>query len=335
MRVRFAIVCAFVAAFALAARARADEIQFTNGDKLTGKIVKLADGKLTVDSTVAGKVDVKWTDIATMSSDEPVTVVLDDGRSVTETLGPSEPGQVKAGGETIALSNTAKLNPEPVQWHGNAVVAARFDRGNTVGDNFDGTVGAVRRSEVDRITLGAGYSAAESMDSDGTGKHADKSKAFGAGQYDYFFEPQGYGYGNLRAEKDRFADLNLRLTTGLGLGYQWIETETTKFNTEAGLSYISEHLHDSSDNNYLAARIAWHLDWSFYPDLTFFQYTNWYPSLYHISKDQLVEAQTGLRYKLWGDFFGESKILWIWDTTPAQGKKQEDLSYIVGIGYGF
>src|SRR5262249_47533428 len=151
------------------------------------------------------------------------------------------------------------------------------------------------------------------------------------GQYDYFFQPKTYGYGNLRAEKDRFADLNLRLTTGVGLGYQWVETETLKFNTEAGISYISEHLHGDDDNNYAAARIAWNLDWTLYPALTFFQYTRWYPSLERIS-DHLVETQTGLRYKLWGNFFGESKIVWTWDTTPAEGKRHEDLSYILGIG---
>lgn len=318
----------------LAVHARADEVVFTNGDKVTGKIVKLDAGKLTIDGTVAGKIDVKWTDIATMSSDEPVTLVLDNGQAVTAPLTTAEAGSVRAGDQTVELAQTAKVNPEPVQWHGNALIAARFDRGNTVGDNFDGSADAVRRSEIDRITFGAGYSASEAQDADQTGKHASRSKAFGMTQYDYFFQPQLYGYGNLRAEKDRFADLNLRLTTGVGLGYQWYDTDTFKFNTEGGFSYISEHLHGSPDNDYAAVRLAWNLDWIFYAGVTFFQYTRWYPSLQALD-DQLVETQTGLRYKLWGNFFGESKILWTWDTTPAEGKKQKDLSYIIGIGYGF
>jgi len=326
-------VCSLVLAL-LSVQARGDEVQFTNGDKLSGKIVKLDAGKLTVDSAVAGKVEVKWADIATLASDEPVTLVLDDGQVVNDKLVAAEPGNVTAGGETIQLASTAKVNPEPVQWHGNALIAARFDRGNTVGDNFDGSADAVRRSELDRITLGAGYSAAEAQDADQTGKHATRSRAFGMTQYDYFFQPQLYGYGNVRAEKDRFADLNLRLTTGLGVGYQWFDTETLKFNTEGGISYISEHLHDSPDNNYAAVRFAWNLDWIFYSGVTFFQYTRWYPSLQALD-DQLIETQTGLRYKLWGNFFGESKILWTWDTTPAEGKKQKDLTYIIGIGYGF
>jgi len=44
---------------------------------------------------------------------------------------------------------------------------------------------------------------------------------------------------------------------------------------------------------------------------------------------------TGARYKPWGSFFGESKLLWVWDSTPAEGKRQVDIAYLLGIGYGF
>ena len=38
---------------------------------------------------------------------------------------------------------------------------------------------------------------------------------------------------------------------------------------------------------------------------------------------------------LFGDFFGESKVLWTWDSTPADDKTRQDLSVILGLGYGF
>lgn len=321
--------------------ARADEIQFSNGDKLTGTITKLADGKLAFDSKVAGKITIDWKDVATLSSDAPVTVVLDGGQVVVDKLLPAEPGSVKTAGnaeissQTIVLASAAKLNPEPVQWHGNLVAGAEFDRGNTVGDSFNTSLDAVRRSEFDRITFGAGYAAAESQDDDETGKHATKSRMFGAVQYDYFFQPKVYGYVNSRGDKDRFADLALRFTAGVGAGYQWVETDTLKFNTEAGISWVSENYsNDTPDNDYAAARVAWNLDWILYPDLTFFQYTRWYPSLQQLS-DHLIETNTGLRYKLWGNFIGESKVTWTWDTTPAEGKKHADLIYLFGFGYSF
>jgi hypothetical protein len=71
-----------------------------------------------------------------------------------------------------------------------------------------------------------------------------------------------------------------------------------------------------------------------YSGLTFFQKTKFYPSLERW-EDQLIDTSTGLRYKIFGNFFGESRVDWIWDRTPAPGKKENDLAFIVGIGYGF
>jgi putative salt-induced outer membrane protein YdiY len=253
----------------------------------------------------------------------------------------SEPGSVRTQGsdkvtaQTIVLASAAKFNPEPVAWHGTAVAGADISRGNTVKTAATANLAAVRRSELDRITVGAGYTGERSQDADETGTHTTQRNAFGSLQYDYFLSKKWYAYVNARGESDGIADLSLRFTAGAGAGYQWIETDTLKWATEAGVSWISENYsNDTPNNNYAAVRLASNLDWVLYPGLTFFQYTRWYPSLEALD-DQLVDTATGLRYKILGNFFGESKVLWVWDTTPARGKKQVDLSYLLGIGYGF
>jgi putative salt-induced outer membrane protein YdiY len=338
---RFRLALALCALSLISALARADEIQFTNGDKLTGKVVKMKDGKLGFDSKMAGTIAVNWADVATLSTDEPVTVQLEGGEILVDKLVAAEPGTVKTAGsesvtqQTIPLASAAKVNPEPVEWKGAVLAGAELARGNTNKNAATVGIDAVRRSELDRITFGAGYASEETEDADEVGRHSTKRKMFGALQYDYFFTKQLYGYGNARGEKDGPAELALRFTAGVGGGYQWIETDTLKWNTEAGLSWVSESFTDATPNNdYLALRLASNLDWVLYPGLTFFQYTRWYPSLEALD-DQLVEASTGLRYKIWGDFFGESKVVFVWDSTPAESKRQEDLTYILGIGYSF
>lgn len=57
-------------------------------------------------------------------------------------------------------------------------------------------------------------------------------------------------------EHDKFADLNLRTTTGLGPGYQIFETERTRLSVEGGASYIWENFDSSTNNDYVAARWA-------------------------------------------------------------------------------
>jgi putative salt-induced outer membrane protein YdiY len=321
--------------------ARADEVQFTNGDRLTGKVLSLADGKLSFESKIAGKVEIKWEDVATFSSEEPVTIVLEDKSVIVDKVALAEPGTVRTLGtssisaQTVSLANAQKLNPEPVQWKGTAVAGATFDRGNTRRDSGNAAIDAVRRAEKDRITFNARYVAEKTRDNDTGDDVTTKRNLFGNLQYDLFFRPKWYMYATASGEKDGPADLALRFITGVGLGYQFYETETFKLNLEAGPTWVSENYTDDTPNNdYIAVRVGWNLDWVMYPGVSFFHNGRAYPSL-ESRYDQLVETKTGLRYKLWGDFFGESKVLWTWDSTPADDKKRQDLSVILGLGYGF
>lgn len=48
----------------LSAAVNADEVQFTNGDRLSGKVLGLSDGKLSFDSKLAGKLEIAWSGLA-------------------------------------------------------------------------------------------------------------------------------------------------------------------------------------------------------------------------------------------------------------------------------
>jgi uncharacterized protein DUF481 len=349
MHTRFMLaLCAAITALSL--HARADEIQFTNGDKLTGTIVKLKDGKLGFKSNMAGAIDVNWSDVATLSSDTPVTLQLQGGSIVVDKLVASEPGTVKTAGndklvqQTIQLASTEKLNPEPVEWHGTVIAGVDVERGNTVKTGANAKVDAVRRSEQDRITFGAEYDGEQTGAAGSREQETTERKLKGLLQYDYFFTKKLFGYTNATGEKDGVANLALRFTAGAGGGYQWYETDTFKWNTQLGLSWISENYtlttHDQligtpdPDRDYIAARLASDLSYVLYPGLSFFQKTAFYPSLERW-EDQLLVTSTGIRYKLFGNFYGESRVDWTWDRTPAPGKLENDVAYIIGIGYGF
>lgn len=334
-------LAALCALLLLAVGARADEVQFANGDRLTGKVVALKDGKLVLDSKLAGKVTVAWADVATFTTDEPITLQLSDDSVIVDKVVAAEPGTVKTAGtsqitsQTISLANAVKVNPEPVAWHGTLVAGATFDRGNTHRTAGVANIDAVRRAELDRITFGAGYQGERTRDADTGDDVTTKSQEFIGLQYDLFFAPKWYMLATSRAEKDRVSGLDLRLTTGVGLGYQFVETEELEANIELGPTWVSEHYEDGeNDNDYVAARVAWNLDWMFYDGVSFFHHGRALPSM-EDWQDQFVATDTGFRYKLWGSFFGESKVHWEWDSTPAEDKKRQDLTVILGLGYGF
>ena len=164
----------------------------------------------------------------------------------------------------IALKDVAKINPPPVKWTGSIVGNALITTGNSETENFGLSVSAVRRSEIDRITLGGAYYYGRQKEKDTDKDETTVDNWFVAGKYDYFLTKQLYLYGATRVEQDQIADLDLRLTIGGGVGYQWFETPTFNFNTEAGLAWVYEQFTNNGTDDHLAARLAYHLDWTPY-----------------------------------------------------------------------
>ncbi len=60
----------------------ADQITMKDGDRITGDIVKKDGDNITVKSKNFGTVTLKWADVATVKSDEPLNVTLAGGKTV-------------------------------------------------------------------------------------------------------------------------------------------------------------------------------------------------------------------------------------------------------------
>src|SRR4030043_2067029 len=70
-----------------------DEIQLKNGDRISGKIQHLVDGKLVFKADVAGPVTVELSNIQTLSSDDPIEVNLKDKTGFTQKVSSAEAGR--------------------------------------------------------------------------------------------------------------------------------------------------------------------------------------------------------------------------------------------------
>src|SRR5882672_10674029 len=234
------LACALTLSLVVAGRAAADEILFLNGDRLSGKIVSADGGKLTIKSETAGVVTVDLAKVKTFSTDEPIVIKTGDTTLSSKVTGGAD-GTVQvvpvAGGtpQVITLKDVAKINPPPVKWTGSFVANAMITTGNSETENFGVSLNAVRRSEIDRITLAGAYYYGRQEDKDTGKKDTTIDNWFILGKYDYFLTKQLYLYGSTRVEQDNIADLDLRLTISAGPGYQWYETPTFNLSAEAGL----------------------------------------------------------------------------------------------------
>lgn len=329
------------AVLCFACSALADEVVFKNGDRLTGKIVKADGGKLTIASKVAGEVTVDLADVTTFSSDGPVEVLLNDGTKINQRIAAADEGKfgVAAGGaiapQAFPIASVKKVNPPPVAWTGSLTAGALITRGNSKSDNFNLSFDAVRRTDMDRITLGATYLYGRQKDQS-TGDESTTVDNWSVdGKYDYFFTPKFFGYANVQVQKDRIADLDLRFIPGAGLGYQWVETPKLNFFTEGGLSWVYEqYSHPDDTREHAALRLAYHVDWQCNDKVKLFHDLEYLPSLSSWS-EYLVNADAGVRADITGSFFSEFKVVADYNSKPADDHDKTDLRYLLGVGWKF
>jgi len=97
----------------VAGRTAADEVVFLNGDRLTGKIVIVADGELVLATETAGRVTIKLGKVKTFSSDGPLKIRLKDKAPVDSKVTAGPPGKVKtdAWPEPVPIKEITAINP--------------------------------------------------------------------------------------------------------------------------------------------------------------------------------------------------------------------------------
>jgi hypothetical protein len=224
------IAAALFGAVAMTAgHARADEVQFKNGDKLTGTIVSADSETLKLKSKMAGEVTIKMADVKTFSTDGPVKVKLDDGTVAQKQVGVSKDGQVAvmpagagAAATAVPISSIKSINQNE-DWTGSLVAGGLITRGNSDTDAFNLSFDVTRRTDIDRIDINGQYLFGRQKNPDTGEKTTTTDNWRLAGEYDYFLTKQLYAFGSAGIEKDRIANLNLRFAPAVGLGYQWVE----------------------------------------------------------------------------------------------------------------
>ncbi len=321
--------------------ASGDEVLFKSGDRLTGTVKTVEGGKMTFDSKVAGSLSLNMADIKTFSTDEPIEIALTDGTVVQQKVTAANEGQIaiQPGGaaqpQTLDLANVVKVNPEKPRWKGVVTAGATLVRGNT--ESATATIGAeaARRTDNDRITLGAGYFFAKQRDNTTRDDSTIADNWFAKGQYDRFLTEKFYAYGNIRYEKDRIANLDMRLSPGIGFGYQWVERADLNFSTEGGASWIFEKYTEPSETRtYMAGRLAYHLDKSFNTFVKGFHNLEYIPSFEHVDTF-LLNTDVGLRAALTARLALEAKAQMAYNSQPSEGRDKKDVRYILGVGWTF
>jgi putative salt-induced outer membrane protein YdiY len=312
--------------------ARADEVLLSNGDRLSGQIVKMEDDVLTLRTNYGGEIKITWGEVRNLKSDKPITlkvpgksngIVSDfliggyDFIEVNE-LSPDNP---------VPLANIRGINLGYVQYQGNFTLGGNSTSGNTSTKAVNGAARLTVRADRHRLFVEAKYNYG---DADG---RLTARNSMAQAKYDYFISKKVFLDAFGLWEKDTFQNLQFRNTLGAGIGYQFFDTGLTSLSTSVGLGYVSEHFTTTPQTQTPSSRWGVRFQHKLIPDrLTIFHKHDGFYDLSH-GNGMRINADTGLRVFVYKDFYFNLEYDLRLNTQPAPGRQKLDEAFIFGIGY--
>lgn len=323
----------------LSPMACADQLRLKNGDILTGEVVRKESDRLVFSTDYAGELEIAWSEIASVDSEEALRIVLTDERSLKGRIVPAGKGraivQSEQGKELarIKLSELLYINPSAevsgvgITWTGNINLGGTFTQGNSDTGLLHLDAETVARRKQDRFTVGGIVNRGESEGFD----TVYNSRVYG--KYDYFLSRRWYAYVNAAGENDRFRDIRLRTSTGVGSGYQIFEQPGLNLSVEGGLNYIMADYYVDEDESYPGGRWALKYDQKIFGGDTEIFHQHEFLFGFLNGKNTLLFSKTGLRVPIAEHLKASTQLNVDWAKEPSPGREDTDLALIFSVGY--
>lgn len=334
-----ALLVVFLLVCFTAAPAGADEVRLKNGDRLTGKVVRMSEETLIFETAYAGEISINWSDVAVLDSEAPIRMVLSDDTQVEGRIVGAEEGKLELESDALAspvvfeLSEVKQINPEevpPVRINARANVGISVENGNTDAETYRLDAEFTARTAKSRYRAGGEWNREESDDVETV------KNWLGYANYRYFLTQQWYLFANSLFENDEFADLDLRTTLGGGGGYQFFESETLNLSVEVGAAYIDENFIVAEDDSFSAAQWGVEYDQFFFDKTIQLFHRNFGYWSFDDSENWLIKTRQGVRYPIYGGFTATLQYNYDYDNQPSPDARTDwDWRLLFLLGYQF
>ena len=326
-------------AFFAGSTAIADEIEITNGDRLSGEIVRHEVDSVRLKTSYAGTLEISWSDIVNITLNEPSIVLLKNGFTmeveafnrvedefVLQPVGASTP-------ITISASSVYVIEPEAWElgqghdFTGRVNVAIEDQSGNSEKNEFKLDFDLTNHwKKYDLRIFGdleydttRGVTSTDNWSVMTTMGHTFRDKWFYAGA--------------IMFQQDRFADLNLRTLGGPSIGYHFYDSKLLKLNFGLGPYYLKDDFIAQPDKSFWGP--SWFLDY----DQMFWKKRL---QLYHRqigflsangSAKFIWRSWIGLRIPIFAGLFGSVEYELDYDSKPAVESESTDRTFKLKLGY--
>lgn len=312
----------------------ADDIIFLkNGDRVSGHIHAMEDDQLEMTTTFAGTIKIGWMEIQRIHPAEPLSLTFHEGTKVPGGIGTKDGDrlilhELSADGP-ISFADIKAIGISNLYQRGNIALGGNNASGNSNTHALNLSVAYTLRNDRHRYIMSGYFNRGEA-----NGQLSAENGA-GTARYDYLLTRQVFLSGQQLWEADRFQNLAGRSTTTLAVGYDFYDYLTRSLSIGAGPGLVYEKF--TTDSATLSPAVGWFVDWRqdmFGGRVTFFHNHHGIQDLILRSATR-VEAQQGMRVKVYGAISLNLEYDLRFNSTPAPGKHTVDSALIFGVSYGF
>ena len=342
-------------ALALACVAHADTVTLSNGDRLTGKIVK-SDGKeLTLETDYTGSakmrtITVEWPAVRQITTTAPIYVVTPQGTTVggTATTEGTDLVIAPATGpaQRIPLANVTTLRSQSEEtayegtlhpgllngWETNAALGFGLARGNSRTTNLTVGFNATRATLHDKAVayMNSIYASSGTLVAPGVTAGVTANDIRGGALYQHDLRARAFAYGSGDFEYNELQFLDLRSIWGAGAGYHAIKRMETTLDLFGGGNYTRESYSTGIRRNLAALTFGDLFQHKFGENSTLNQSFNFYPELSHAGEYRMAfDMGFVTKIKKWLGW--QSTISERYISDPIPGTVKNDLIFSTGF----
>ena len=303
-----------------------------NGDRITGRIIKMEDKTLKIDPKYSSNdMTIDWGDVRSITTERLMSIQLYGDVELPDNVGQRVGDRIllhtlEEGGP-IRLQDVRSINLAERDYFGYISAGGNQASGNTQTEALNLSGSLTYRKEEHRFVLDGKYNRAQADHEDTANNGAVTLK------YDYFLARRLFTTAQNLTETDQFQDLSLRNTTSFGLGYDILASKQQLLSVGAGPAAVYQ------DYDTTPATITPSATWTLRSE---FRFRGDKVILFHKQqgfKDQghgsgtRVNADQGIRVSITDNWRVNLEYDIRYNSLPVAGKKTTDTNIIFGLSY--
>ena len=330
---RWQYLCFFLCCFCLPSWA--DTVWLKNGDRLTGTIVLLEGGKLVLQTKYAGRVLIKWSDVSTLRSDQPL-LVKQSGFETDESKSLAAAGQGMVRLEnhqskTLPLASITQMVPprpfvEDLVWEGNLDAKVNIERDEDRIDDWRLKLDTTLSHDRWRYSL------------DGSQRHETKNGGKIKDEWefdydqDYFLTDKWFVRGSYGEFSDQFDDVQRQTDYGLGPGYRFWDDALGQFELIGQLNQYRLQFRGGS-TSFEASTLEWDYNRLLFGSRVEIHSKGQFAAPHIDEIDYVFDSEAGLRYRI--NEWARLSLLYELSQVRGLGQTASAREYTLGVGVGW